>query len=114
MLSGKITPLNNVLSGTWITLKYGEGLFEFLNTDFSSAYEAVCKELSGCQVPDECHSVAQRYVFTMRRLRTLFYKSLYTAVCPIVLIDNEHLMEAVEAYYQLKLPTRKRAMKPLK
>ena len=36
----------------------------------------------------------------MRKLRPLFYKSLYTAVCPIVLIDNEHLMEAVEAYYQ--------------
>ena len=99
MLSGRMMPLNNVLSGTSITLKYGEGLFEFLNTDFSSAYEAVCKELSGCQVPDECQSVAQRYVLTMRKLRPLFYQSLYTAVCPIVLIDNEHLMEAVEAYY---------------
>ena len=100
MLSGKITPLSNVLSGASITLKYGEGLFEFLNTDFSSAYEAVRKELSGCQVPDECHSVAQQYVFTMRKLRPLFYQSLYTAVCPIVLIDTEHLMEAVEDYYQ--------------
>ena len=58
MLSGKITPLNNVLSGATITLKYGNGLFEFLNTDFSSAYEAVREELSGCQVPDECHFVA--------------------------------------------------------
>ena len=76
MLSGKITPLSNVLSGASITLKYGEGLFEFLNTDFSSAYEAVRKELSGCQVPDECHSVAQQYVFTMRKLRPLFYQSL--------------------------------------
>ena len=100
MLSGKITPLNNVLSGSSITLKYGEGLFEFLNTDFSSAYEAVCKELSGCQVPDDCHSVAQQYAFTMRKLRPLFYQSLYTAICPIVLRDNEHQMEAVEAYYQ--------------
>ena len=100
MLSGKITPLSNVLSGASITLKYGEGLFEFLNTDFSLAYEAVREELSRCQVPEECHSVAQRYVFTIRKLRPLFYKSLYTAVCPIVLIDNEHLMEAVEAYYQ--------------
>ena len=114
MLSGKITPLNNVLSGATITLKYGEGLFEFLNTDFSSAYEAVREELSGCQVPDDCHSVAQQYAFTMRKLRPLVYQSLYTSICPIVFIDNEHLMEAVEAYYQLKLPTRKRAMKPLK
>ena len=100
MLSGKIIPLSNVLSGATITLKYGEGLFEFLNTDFSSAYEAVRKELSGCQVPDDCHSVAQQYAFTMRKLRPLFYQSLYTAICPIVLKDNEHLMEAVEAYYQ--------------
>ena len=100
MLSGKITPLNNVLSGATITLKYGEGLFEFLNTDFSSAYEAVREELSGCQVPDDCHSVAQQYAFTMRKLRPLFYQSLYTAICPIVLKDNEHLMEAVEDYYQ--------------
>ena len=99
MLSGKITPLNNVLSGASITLKYSEGLFEFLNTDFSSAYEAVREELSGCQVPDDCHSVAQQYAFTMRKLRPMFYQSLYTAVCPIVLIDTEHLMEAVEAYY---------------
>ena len=99
MLSGKITPLSNVLSGASITLKYGEGLFEFLNTDFSSAYEAVRKELSGCQVPDDCHSVAQHYIFTMRKLRPLFYQSLYTSICPIILIDNEHLMEAVEAYY---------------
>ena len=100
MLSGKITPLNNVLSGATITLKYGEGLFDFLNTDFSSAYEAVREELSGCQVPDDCHSVAQQYAFTMRKLRPLFYQSLYTAICPIVLKDNEHLMEAVEDYYQ--------------
>ena len=100
MLSGKMTPLNNVLSGATITLKYGEGLFEFLNTDFSSAYEAVREESSGCQAPDDCHSVAQQYDFTMRKLRSLFYQSLYTAVCPIVLIDTEHLMEAVEAYYQ--------------
>ena len=100
MLSGKIPSLNNVLSGASITLKYGEGLFEFLNTDFSSAYEAVRKELSGCQVPDECHTVAQQYAFTMRKLRPLFYQSLYTAICPIVLKDNEHLMEAVESYYQ--------------
>ena len=50
MLSGKIPSLNNVLSGASITLKYGEGLFEFLNTDFSSAYETFRKELSGCQV----------------------------------------------------------------
>ena len=99
MLSGKITPLNNVLSGATISLKYGEGLFEVLNTDFSSAYEAVREELSGCKVPDDCHTVAQQYAFTMRKLRPLFYQSLYTAVCPIVLIDNEHLMEAVEAYY---------------
>ena len=100
MLSGKITPLNNVLSGASITLKYGEGLFEFLNSDFSTAYQAVRKELSGCQIPDECHTVAQQYAFTMRKLRPLFYQSLYTAICPIVLRDNEHLMEAVEAYYQ--------------
>ena len=100
MLSGKITPLNNVLSGASITMKYGEGLFEFLNTDFSPAYEAVREELSGCQVPDDCHSVAQQYVFTMTKLRPLFFQSLYTAICPIVLRDNEHLMEAVEAYYQ--------------
>ena len=50
MLDGKITPLSNVLSDASITLKYGEGLFEFLNTDFSSAYETFRKELSGCQV----------------------------------------------------------------
>ena len=100
MLSGTITPLINVLSGSMITLKYGEGLFEFLNSDFSTSYQAVCKELSGCQVPDDCHTVAQQYAFTMRKLRPLFYQSIYTAVCPIVLKDNEHLMEAVEAYYQ--------------
>ena len=107
MLSGKITPLSNVLCGATITLKYGEGLFEFLNTDFSSAYEAVRKELSGCQVPDDCHSVAQQYVFTMTKLRPLFYQSLYTAVCPIVLIDTEHLMEAVEAYYHYVISLQK-------
>ena len=50
MLNGKITPLSNVLCGATITLEYGEGLFEFLNTDFSSAYETFRKELSGCQV----------------------------------------------------------------
>ena len=107
MLSGKITPLNNVLSGASITLKYSEGLFEFLNTDFSLAYEAVCEELSGCQVPNDCHSVAQQYVFTMTKLRPLFYQSLYTAVCPIVLIDIEHLMEAVEDYYQYVISLQK-------
>ena len=64
MLDGKITPLSNVLSDASITLKYGEGLFEFLKTDFSPAYEAVREELSGCQVPDECHSLAQQYAFT--------------------------------------------------
>ena len=99
MLSGKITPLSNVLSGATITLKYGEGLFEFLNTDFSPAYEAVRRGLSGCQVSDEYHTVAQQYAFTMRKLRPLVYQSLYTSICPIVFIDNEHLMEAVEAYY---------------
>ena len=45
MLSGKITPLSNVLSAATMTLKYGEGLFEFLNTDFSPAYEAVRREI---------------------------------------------------------------------
>ena len=69
MLSGKIPSLNNVLSGASITLKYGEGLFEFLNTDFSLAYEAVREELSGCQVPDDCHSVVQQYIFTMKNLK---------------------------------------------
>ena len=100
MLSGKIIPLSNVLSGATITLKYGEGLFEFLNTDFSPAYEAVRKGLSGCQVPDECHSVAQQYAFTIRKLRPLFYQSLYTAICPIVLRDNEHLMEEYRELFE--------------
>ena len=102
MLSGKITPLNNVLSGATITLKYGEGLFEFLNTDFSLAYEAVRKELSGCQVPDDCHSVAQQYVFTMTKLRPLFYQSLYTAVCPIVsvlpVVIHSRLSDRLDRY----------------
>ena len=92
----------NVLSGNTVRLKYGEGILDFIYTDFKTPMDVLIgKETSEVRIlralfeePDEDIKVHnfeekyllthEKYVDTISKIKEVIYSSLYSAVCPPV------------------------------
>lgn len=117
-------PLNNVLSGTHITLQYGEGILDFVYADFLPAiqkgiallrsfeslgeqwrkenpYRAESKPMEEEKIYNQNQLQVLRYLcYTMTADMTneIAYRSLYSAICPPVFLE-EHKNSACLEWY---------------
>ena len=123
----KEQPLNNVLSGTRIKVKLGEGILDFIYTNFDPAIQkaaflpVLLKKLSGTiheegkgttqqKDNDDLHtekiyisdySVAKdylRYEDTCATTKDIIYESLYTAICPPVFPAENETIASLNRY----------------
>ena len=123
----KEQPLNNVLSGTRIKVKLGEGILDFIYTDFDPAIQksaflpVLLKKLAGTiheeggvttqqKDNDDSHtekiyssdySVAKdylRYQDTCATTKDIIYESLYTAICPPVFPAENETITSLNRY----------------
>lgn len=110
-------PMNNVLSGTNVSLKYGEGLLDFIYADFDSPtqlaldhirwWNAVyggktADKLSGEKAYNQTQEIVEqyyRYQDTLPFLKEVMIQSLYTMVCPPVFTEDADRYKAIEHYY---------------
>lgn len=110
-------PMNNVLSGTNVSLKYGEGLLDFIYADFDSPAQLALNHLrwwdavhhgesaaglSAEKVYDKTQEIVEqyyRYQNTLPFLKEVMIQSLYTMVCPPVFTEGSDRQKAVEHYY---------------
>ena len=110
-------PMNNVLSGTDVNLKYGEGLLDFIYADFESPTGMVLSHIqwrsllnhdedavgfADGKIYDQTQEIVEqyyRYQETMPLLKEILIQSLYTMVCPPVFTEGTDRCKAVEHYY---------------
>lgn len=124
----KQIPQNNVLSGTWIKLQYGEGLLDFIYADFKPYYQEIMRRIpllkeafrsmraeeTAMTEPTETKSAAAeavynrtqkivedyfKYTSTCMYTEKMSYCSLYSAVCPPVFESDYVADEATRRYY---------------
>ena len=110
----KQQPLNNVLSGTDVTLSYGEGLLDFVYADFTPAIEQATKTSAFMDMPPDIarpenyekiygslHDKIERfqcYTATMPLVKGIAYTSLYTAICPPVFPNRPEATSSLRGY----------------
>ena len=126
----KRAPLNNVLSGADITLRYGEGILDFIYADFLPAaqyaisfslFEKTFAEMlsekgpnmDATGLPDDPEKIYDsnweaveeyfKYRFTLFYTKELSYRALYTAICPPVFEKESVTEKALERYYDYLL-----------
>ena len=110
-------PMNNVLSGRDVHLKYGEGLLDFIYADFESPTQMVLDHIrwldaaygretesspSTEKVYDQTQEIVEqyyRYQNTLPLIKEIMIQSLYTMVCPPVFTESADRHKAVEHYY---------------
>lgn len=115
-------PLNNVLSGAYVELYYGEGILDFIYTDFGPAFQDAAQlplmlqklaaQLGENRTPREKPESTKVYdrnqlalsdyytfVETMHEVKGIVYSSLYTAVCPPVFSHITNSIDALKRYY---------------
>ena len=124
----KRIPLNNVLSGAQVKLKYGEGILDFVYADFHtpakkalefrlflSALNQAIKESHTNEgedattqehTPEKIYNRTQivvenywRYQSTVAIMKDIGYASLYTAICPPLFKDTHSETKALKSYY---------------
>ena len=125
----KEEPLNNVLSGSYIRIPYGEGILDFIYADFKPAYQQAImlpqlfSQFSKLlqEEPDEpvsekkpnrnsesekIYSQTQdivqayfRYESTVHHIKDISYTSLYTAICPPVFVSGHDTVNGLKWYY---------------
>ncbi len=118
----KEAPLNNVLSGAYVELYYGEGILDFIYTDFGPAFQDAARfplmlqklasQLGENRAPREDPeptkiygqnqlALDEYYAFedTMREVKGIAYSSLYTAVCPPVFSQLANSIDPLKRYY---------------
>ncbi len=118
----KETPLNNVLSGAYVELYYGEGILDFIYTDFGPAFQDAARfplmlqklasQLGENRAPRENPeptkiydqnqlALDEYYAFedTLREVKGIAYSSLYTAVCPPVFSQLTNSIDPLKRYY---------------
>ena len=111
-------PLINIFSGAYVTLKYGEGILDFIYADFMTpfkkAYESAQlekmlieygKELYKNKTPqpkkaEESHKIYNEnqiyvenfysYEMTFYEIKDIAFASLYTAICPPNFTDRSY------------------------
>ena len=111
-------PLINIFSGAYITLKYGEGILDFIYADFMTpfkkAYESAMfenilreygKELNKEKTPqpkkaEEPHKIYNEnqiyvenfysYEITFYEIKDIAFASLYSAICPPNFTDRSY------------------------
>ena len=115
-------PVNNVLSGANIVMRYGEGILDFVYADFTTPaqeairfplmWEALRKEYqvsspptSADAEPEKVYNRTQEivecyfaYVSTLRVTKDILKQSLYTMICPPVFVDETD-SRALKRYY---------------
>ncbi|MBO5379070.1 MAG: hypothetical protein J6A90_01960 [Clostridia bacterium] len=133
----KRIPLNNVLSGARIKMRYGEGILDFVYADFKTpAIEAMkfynfmnalgnfIGEQSGktkpteeeiqARAPEKVYNRNQlivedyfRYQDTMSNIKQVAYASLYTTVCPPLFKEFRTSAKALKSYCNVLLMLQK-------
>ncbi|MDE6281535.1 MAG: hypothetical protein K2M15_07080, partial [Oscillospiraceae bacterium] len=115
-------PVNNVLSGATIVMRYGEGILDFVYADFRTAtveamryplmWEALRKEYRAASSsppadtePEKVYNQTQEivdhyfaYRDTLRVTKDILMQSLYTMICPPVFADETD-SKALKHYY---------------
>ncbi|HCA29814.1 MAG TPA: hypothetical protein DEP23_09720 [Ruminococcaceae bacterium] len=130
----KKAPLNNVLSGARISLSYGEGILDFVYSDFKTAFkEAIAFPLTIQELgkklkeeqpekymgqhesePDKIYNRTYelvteylRYTSTVVHTEEIIYKSLYTAICPPVFSYDRDTVDGLKWYYNYLITLQK-------
>ena len=115
-------PVNNVLSGANIVMRYGEGILDFVYADFRTPaleaiqyprmWEALRKEYRAAspsptadaepeKVYNQTQEIVDRYFAyqdTLRVAKDILKQSLYTMICPPVFADETD-SKALKRYY---------------
>ncbi len=122
---GKEMPLNNVLSGEVIDLRYGEGILDFVYADFETPFqkaiqmpllfeslaeayqkqhpEVAEREKTASKVYLEEQLMAEDYLdytLTITHVREICYASLYTAICPPTFKQCNVVARPLRQYYK--------------
>lgn len=121
-------PLNNVLSGARVKIKYGEGILDFIYADFHTpakkalefrAFISALNQAIGEKKPDKSNETATqerapekiynrtqiivedylRYQSTVLLMKDIGYASLYTTICPPLFKDTQSEFRALKSYY---------------
>ena len=121
----KEKPLNNVLSGSYIKIPYGEGILDFIYADFKPAFMQAVKlpklfkqlreeqdetvsmeEQKSDSEPEKVYNHTQdivdeyfQYESTVQHTKDISYTSLYTAICPPVFASDNDTLKGLEWYY---------------
>ena len=115
-------PVNNVLSGASIVMRYGEGVLDFVYADFKTPaqeairfplmWEALRKEYQAASPPTPADAEPEKvynrtqeivesyfaYQSTLRVTKDILKQSLYTMICPPV-FEDETDSRALKRYY---------------
>ena len=125
----KEEPLNNVLSGSYIRIPFGEGILDFIYADFKPAFQQAVKvplfisqlgelikeEQDESATEDESESISEpekiynqtqdivqayfRYETTAYHIKDISYTSLYTAICPPIFASDYDTLNGLRWYY---------------
>lgn len=118
-------PLNNVLSGEVIDLRYGEGILDFVYADFDTPFQQAIQlplfleemaMLYREQHPEDAEQKPKAekvyhenqrivqdyfdYMGTLSYTREICYASLYTAICPPAFREQRFAAKPLRQYYQ--------------
>ncbi len=121
----KEMPLNNVLSGEVIDLRYGEGILDFVYADFETPFQNAMQmpllfeslaaayqkqhpeEVEYKKAPSKVYLEEQLmaedyldYTMTMTHVREICYASLYTAICPPTFKQCNVVARPLRQYYK--------------
>ncbi len=121
----KEMPLNNVLSGMRIDLRYGEGILDFVYADFDTPFQQAIQlplfleemaMLYREQHPEDAEQKPKAekvyhenqrivqdyfdYIGTLSYTREICYASLYTAICPPAFREQRFAAKPLRQYYQ--------------
>ena len=125
----KEEPLNNVLSGSYIRIPFGEGILDFIYADFKPAYQQAIKipllfsQFGELKKEEQDESVTEDesvrgseqekiynqtqdivyayfcYESTVIQIKDISYTSLYTAICPPVFTYEHETLNGLRWYY---------------
>ena len=120
----KEIPLNNVLSGAVIKIRYGEGILDFIYADFETPFKQAIKmplaieafaeqyrknnpdKVNKDPAPEKIYNQNQEivqnylaYTNTLIYTRDIFYSSLYTAICPPMFRQCNRASRPLKQYY---------------